>query len=135
MIMFEKLLEVPRKKVLILTAVISFVGVLILILVMDLFDDGMIPFTIIDFEFSWTGSRAQEIMTAWESNGGLQSSILFNYLDFVFMLAYGIMGASLLLLIARFLKKKGKSYKIVLICTVLPLVAAGFDVIENINLC
>ena len=134
MIMFEKFLEVPRKKVLILTAIISFVSVIILILVMDLFDNGMIPYTIIDFEFSWRGSRAQEIMTEWESNGGLQSSIIFNYLDFVFMISYGAMGSSLSLLVIRSFKGEGKSRKIGLICLVLPLVAAGFDFIENINL-
>lgn len=134
MIMFEKLLEGPRKKVLILTTIISFVGVLILILVMDLFDEGMIPFTIIDFEFSWTGSRAQEIMTAWESNGGLQSSIIYNYLDFAFMISYGAMISGLLLLVTRSFKDEGKSRKIGLICSVLPLIAAGFDLIENINL-
>ena len=134
MIMFEKFLEVPRKKVLILTAIISFVSVIILILVMDLFDDGMIPFTIIDFEFSWTGSRSQEIMTAWESNGGLQSSIIFNYLDFAFMLAYGSFGFSILVLLARSFNENEKHRKIGLICSVLPIVSAVFDVIENINL-
>ena len=92
------------------------------------------PFTIIDFEFSWTGSRAQEILSAWESNGGLESSIIYNYLDFAFMLAYGSFGFSLVLLITRSFKDEGKSRKIGLICSVLPIIAAGFDVIENINL-
>lgn len=134
MIMLEKLLEVPRKKMLILTGIISFVSVIILFLVMDLFDEGMISYTIIDFEFSWTGGRAQEIMTAWEFNGGLQPSIIFNYLDFAFMISYGAMGASLLLLVTRSLKDEGKSRKIGLICSLLPLIAASFDLIENINL-
>lgn len=132
--MLEKFLEVPRKKVLILDTIISFVNVIILFLVMDLFDDGMIPFTIIDFEFSWMGSRAEEILTAWELNGGTQSSIIFNYLDFAFMLAYGSFGFSVLILLARSFNENEKHRKIGLICSVLPLVAVGFDVIENINL-
>ena len=117
-----------------LTAIISFVSVVILTLVMDLFDNGMIPFTIIDFEFSWTGSRAEEILTAWELNDGTQSSIIFNYLDFAFMLTYGSFGFSLVLLITQSFKDEGKSRKLGLICSVLPIIAAGFDVIENINL-
>ena len=133
MTMLEKLLEVPRKKALILIAIISLVGVIVLMLVMDLFDQ-MIPFTIIDFEFSWTGSRAEEILTAWESNGALQNSIIFNYLDFAFMLAYGSFGFSVVLLITRLLKEKEGYRKIGLICSVLPIAAAIFDVVENINL-
>ncbi|MHA1727640.1 MAG: hypothetical protein ACTSWY_02785 [Promethearchaeota archaeon] len=130
--MLEKFLEIPKKKILAAITIISFICVIIVNLIFGQFQDILLPYTIIDFEFSWTGSRAQEIITSWESNGGLQPSIIFNYIDFSYMFFYGIMGWGLILLVARSLKDKFQ--KIGLTFSVLPLIAAFFDVIENINL-
>jgi hypothetical protein len=129
--MFKKLLEKPIKKNLKIILILSFVLFIVLILLMAPYNTKLIVYNIVDFEFSWNGARAIEILSSWGYDG-IQASIIINYIDFAYMFAYATMGWSLALLVTRSLR--GKIQKLGLFITFFPIIAALFDVVENINL-
>ena len=132
--MFEKLLEFPKKKILIIITVTSFIAFVLLTLLMtptELYLKENTGYGVFEFEFAWTSERINQIFNAWGSDGKQRQAII-TYIDFLYIPSYAFCYAGCILLITR--KLENKSQKIGLIMTVTPFIAGIFDVIENINL-
>ena len=132
--MLETLLNKPKKKVLILITIISFIAFILLTLVMaptELYLKENTGYGVFEFEFAWTAERINQIFNAWGSDGQ-QRQTLVTYIDFLYIVSYVFCYTGCILLITR--KLENKSQKIGLKMTTTPLIAGIFDVIENINL-
>lgn len=83
---------------------------------------------IVDYELAFTAERADEILMAWGMEG--QSAARNQlWLDYGFMSSYGLLFAGLVLMIARGLR--GTIQNVGLTLTIVPIVAAVLDAIEN----
>ena len=63
----EKLLEIPKKKVLILITIVSFIAFILLTLIMaptELYLKGNTGYGVFEFEFAWTSERINQIFNA-----------------------------------------------------------------------
>ena len=83
----EKLLEIPKKKVLVLITVFSFIAFILLTLVMlptELYLKGNTGYGVFEFEFAWTAERINQIFRAWGSDGK-QRQALVTYIDFFYI--------------------------------------------------
>ena len=119
-IMFlEKLLEFPKKKVLVLITVISFIAFLLLTLIM------------LPTEMYLKENTGYGVFNAWGADGKQRQAIV-TYIDFLYIPSYAFCYTGCIMLITR--KLEGKSQKTGLILTLTPFIAGIFDVIENMNL-
>lgn len=130
----DKLLEWPKKKILMIITLIAFVAFIILTLSFSPTETELKTATgygIMEFELAWTAEMIQTIFAAW-GQAGMQKQVLVNVLDYLYMPAYAFFIGGMILIVAR--NAEGKLQKISLIMVLTPFVAAGFDVVENINL-
>ena len=131
----EKLLEFPKKKTLILIIIVAFAAWLLIQLL------GMGPielplrattgYGVLEFEFAWTPEGINAIFTAWGADGKAKEAFV-TYLDFPYLICYALFISGLIILVARSLE--GKVQTIGLYMALTPIIAAIFDVVENINL-
>jgi hypothetical protein len=89
------------------------------------------PNGILDYEFALTSSRVLAIFNAWGAAGKQQVAFGI-YMDFIYIVAYVALIFGCLLIAAR--KLEGKFQKIGLYMTLMPIIAAICDVIENVVL-
>ena len=131
----EKLLDVPRNKLLELITLIA--GLLFFLLTFLVFAPieselkGSTGYGVMEFEFAWTSENINKIFTAW-GQSGMNKQIFVTWIDFLYIPCYSFFFAGLILLFSR--KLEGKFQEIGLYMTLLPFIAGIFDVIENINL-
>ncbi|TFG22950.1 MAG: hypothetical protein EU532_13915 [Promethearchaeota archaeon] len=131
----EKLLQVPKNKILGLIILIA--GISFFLLTFLVFGPieaelkGSTGYGVMEFEFAWTSENINKIFTAWGQDG-INKQIFVTWIDFLYIPSYGFFFSGLILFISR--KLEGKSQKIGLYMTLLPFIAGIFDVIENINL-
>ncbi len=86
---------------------------------------------ILDFEFAFNEATAIIILAAW--GPALRLLVLQGtYLDFLYIISYGLLIMSLNLLLARKLKERWQTVGV--LCALAPIIAGLFDVIENVNL-
>ena len=90
-------------------------------------------YNIVDFEFSWTAAQANLILSTW-GQLVINQEIIVTYLDFGYLVAYGMMAFGLLLLGLSLVKKHKKSSLVGKYALLLPFIASMCDSIENINL-
>jgi hypothetical protein len=120
------------KTVLIISAVTTPLLAVILILHGEpLKNADLTPRGILDLEFARTVTRAAEVYNAWKPDL-VMHAIKNTFLDFLFLISYGIFLSSSCFLLSRrftgFWKRTGK------ILAILMIVAASFDVFENITM-
>lgn len=131
---FEKLLEFPKKKILVLITIIAFSLFFLLTLLFSPIETELKERTgygVIEFEFAWNSGTIKKIFKAWGSEGKKQQ-IFITYMDFLYIIFYSFFMAGCILLVTR--KLEGKMQKMGLYMTLAPFLAGIFDVIENINL-
>jgi len=90
-------------------------------------------YDIIDLEFAWTGGQAGLIMETWGSLVVAQE-LYVTYLDFGYLVGYGMMAFWLLALGARLVKKNEKFVKAAMIFMIVSMASPVCDIIENVNL-
>jgi hypothetical protein len=92
---------------------------------------------VLELEFMWTVEQAQIILNAW-GTVGIQKELFVSYVDYGYMVGYSLFLGMAQLLLLRACDRKAilsKNQKSLLIWgTIFPFLAAGFDVVENINL-
>ena len=130
----EKLKEVPKHQHLILITILTSIPFFILTIMFIINEFRLISSTgygILDFELAWTPGRAQQILIAW-GQVEIQNQIIMHYIDYLYILFYGLFGAELILIASR--RIEGKIQKLGLYFTFTPIIAGIFDALENINL-
>ena len=130
----EKLKEVPKQQHLILITILTSIPFFILTIMFIINEFRLISSTgygILDFELAWTPGRAQLILSAW-GQVEIQNQIIMHYIDYLYILFYGLFGAELILIASR--RIDGKIQKLGLYFTFTPMIAGIFDALENINL-
>jgi len=130
----NKLLEFPKKKVLILITILTFAAFLLLTLIMAPTESYLkenTGFGVLEFEFAWTSERINTIFKSWGTDGK-QKELLVTYIDFLYIPSYAFCYSGCILLITR--KLKNRSQKIGLYMALTPFIAGILDIIENINL-
>ncbi|TFG25640.1 MAG: hypothetical protein EU529_00070 [Promethearchaeota archaeon] len=131
----EKLKEFPKQKALAIITILSFISFLILTLIMRSIETelkGSTGYGVMEFEFAWTPEMIREIFRAWGVAGKKKEATAI-YWDFLYIPSYGLFIAGCILLVTRKLEG-GKLQNFGLYITIIPIIAGGFDVIENINL-
>ncbi|MBD3339122.1 MAG: hypothetical protein GF353_08430 [Candidatus Lokiarchaeota archaeon] len=86
---------------------------------------------VIEFELAWTSENIDKIFRAWGQEGK-KKQIYVTIVDFFYIPAYVFFMSGTILLLIRNLN--GKIQDLGVYFTLLPFLAAAFDVIENINL-
>ena len=132
--MLKKFETFPRTAILKLMTLVTLIGFIALTILFQ-FDEATLQagsgYGIMDFELAFTQATASTILTAWGAS--LQAIVLRGtYVDFGYIVFYGLLLFSVTPLISRTLK--GRWQNIGLIFAFVPLIAGAFDVIENINL-
>ena len=126
----EKLLEIPKKKALQLITLIGLIAFVIMTSLGGVINAAPV-YTILDYEFAWTSSQVEVIFNAWGAVGKQQ--IAFGiYMDFLYIVAYGILIFGCLLIATR--KLEGLIQTIGLYMAITPIIAGICDVAENVNL-
>lgn len=135
--MFDKLLEIPKKKVLRnITIIAAVLTVIIWIIFMPI--EGIVGLatnyagTIFTLELAFIPAVACALISAWSTAGVIQLEIFGTYLDFAFIIAYSITAWGLVLLVTR--SSEGKRQQLGLVFSIFPFLAGICDVIENIHL-
>jgi hypothetical protein len=88
-------------------------------------------YNIIDFEFAFNQATAQTILTAWGVTW-IPTVLLGTYIDFIYIVAYGLLIMGLAILLVRKLEDKFQTFGMII--AISGFIAGAFDVIENINL-
>jgi len=130
----DKLKEVPKQKILVISTLIGFVIFISLTLAFGMITSGMTQFSsygVMEFELAWTKEQITIIFTAWGSEG-MNIQALAVYLDFLYIVGYVSFIFGTLLIIGR--KLEGKIQTITIIIALTAFLAGILDVIENINL-
>lgn len=131
----EKLIAVPKNKVVLLITIGTFIlALLISQCIMAPIEaelKGSTGYGVIEFELAWTSEQINRIFKAWGSEGK-KKEIFVTYVDFLFIPCYSLFMAGCILMVTRILE--GKLQEIGLYMTITPFIAGIFDVIENINL-
>jgi hypothetical protein len=128
----EKLKESPKDKLLIVITLIGLAIVILLYTLVFIPIEALVPtYGILDFEFTWTPDRAENILAVWGSQGIFQETLAI-YWDFLFIVGYVSLAFGLILLVLR--RSKNKLQRIGLFMTTIPFLTGIFDIIENINL-
>jgi hypothetical protein len=86
---------------------------------------------IVDYEFSFTGEKAREIIDTWGEKR-LSAAVKSLKIDFLFIPGYVLLFFSLTMLISRI--HTGRIEKYGKVVSLLPFISGIFDVIENIFL-
>jgi len=131
--MLEKLMEIPKKKLKRLT-IFSLAGFIVIHLLM-VFTRSLpvLQYNIIDFESARTARQADKIMNTW-GEAVVKQEIPVTYLDYGYLVAYGLLVFGLVLLAARALNDNERFKKMGLIVCLFPLIAASCDAVENVHL-
>lgn len=129
------LLERPKDKVVLLITLIAIAFFIIIPLAfMQSIEQALMAqsgYGVLDLEFAWTPEQIETIFSAWGAEGrGLEA--LAVWWDFGFIPSYGFFIFGAVLLVARRLNGKARDFGPIMSLT--PLIAGGFDVIENISL-
>ena len=126
-----RLLEAPKREVLLWSLPFSIAVFLALGAKMGAIGQALRPHGIIEFEMTWTVERARQILTDWSpaARQAMRSSVLF---DFPFIPAYVALLGALCLLTARAVS--GGAQAVGPALAVLAVVAGLLDVVENLCL-
>lgn len=133
-ISIEKIKEVPKDSTLTLATLISFIPFFFMTLFFIINERALrisSGYGVLDFELAWTPSMINRIFTAW-GPAEMKYQAFIHYVDYLYLVCYGLFGALCILLIAR--KLKGKLQRIGLFFVLTPILAAIFDSVENIFL-
>ena len=90
------------------------------------------PYGVMELEFAWTVTQIDEILTVW-GNSLILKELGVTFLDFGFLIFYSTTLAGVTLILTRRVfhgTMNDWGYRI----TLVPFLAAFFDVIENINI-
>ena len=128
--LLEKLIEIPKKKVLQAITLIGLIAFVVMTMLGGLVNAAPV-YGILDYEFAWTPARVELIFSAWGTLGKQQIALGI-YMDFLYIIAYVVLIFGCLLIATR--KLDGKIQTIGLYMTLTPFIAGLCDVIENINL-
>ena len=131
-VFLDKFRESPKNKLLYLITIIGFGIVLLVYLFIFIpIEASVSTFGILDYEFVWTDSRAETILSVWGAEGITKQSSAI-YWDFLYIVGYTSLALSLIVLVLR--KTEGKIQKLGVYFTLTPFLTGLFDIIENINL-
>ena len=131
----DKMRKFPRDKTIYFATMISLVLTAIIFLLMRPVETelkSLTPYGVMELEFAWTMAQIDKILTAWGSSLILKE-LGVTFLDFGFLVFYSIALAGVTLILTRKVFNETMSnwgYRI----TLVPFLAAIFDVIENINI-
>ncbi|MFX0098413.1 MAG: hypothetical protein ACFFCS_02455 [Candidatus Hodarchaeota archaeon] len=131
--MLKKIIDWHWKKV--LSFVLVFLGIFVIFSIIMSLTRTIPPpqYDILDFEFSWTGYQASVIMSTWGYDV-CQQELNITYLDYGYLVGYGLMAFWLLVLGAKGVQgnEKWKDFSIKILPV--PLFSAACDAIENVGL-
>ncbi|MFX0034459.1 MAG: hypothetical protein ACFE9I_02315 [Candidatus Hermodarchaeota archaeon] len=129
---FERLKKSPKNRFVILIVIFGLVIVLIVYFLIFMPIEGSVPtYGILDYEFAWTQSRVENILSVWGVEGINKQSLAI-YWDFIYIVGYVSLALGLIILILRISEEKIQ--KIGFYFTLTPFLTGLFDIIENINL-
>jgi hypothetical protein len=125
------LLRAPRPARLRQVTGLALLATVLLYIVFGIHDRPLAPFSIVSYELAFTPARALAMFNAWGEAGRrvARESLL---IDFAFMPAYALALGGLALAEARL--AAGQMQRIGLAITLAPVMAAVFDVVENLAL-
>ena len=124
--------EFPEKRILYIITIIGFLIVLLVeIFVFIPIEARVSTYGILDYEFAWTSSRAETILSVWGSEG-IDFQVSAIYWDFLFIVGYVSLAFGLIVIAFR--KSEGKIQSIGTFMTLTPFLTGIFDVIENLFL-
>ncbi len=89
--------------------------------------------SVIDFEFTWTKERAQDILWKWSLDNLKDGQFILNIIDFAYMPAYAFFIAGAVLITARKLPE-GRQKQFGFAAALMPFGSWVCDVVENVNL-
>lgn len=128
----DKFKEFPEKRIVYIIAIIGFlIVILVEIFIFIPIEARVSTYGILDYEFAWTASRAETILSVWGSMG-IDNQLIAIYWDFLFIVGYVSLAFGLVVLALR--KSGGKLYTIGTFITITPFLTGILDVIENIFL-
>ncbi|MFX1426426.1 MAG: hypothetical protein ACFFBE_08230 [Promethearchaeota archaeon] len=128
----NKFKEFPEKRILYIITIIGFLIVLLVeIFVFIPIEANVSTYGILDYEFAWTSSRVETILSVWGSEW-IDNQITAIYWDFLFIIGYVSLAFGLIVIAFR--KSEGKVQAIGTFITLTPFLTGIFDVIENIFL-
>ena len=124
--------EFPEKRILYIITIIGFLIVLLVeIFVFIPIEARVSTYGILDYEFAWTSSRAETILSVWGSEG-IDNQVTAIYWDFLFIIGYVSLAFGLIVIAFR--KSERKIQSIGTLITITPFLTGIFDVTENIFL-
>lgn len=136
--MFSKIKELsdfPQDKKLKITTLVSLVfaiAIFLLMLPVETELKSLTPYGVMDLEFAWTVSQINKIFSTW-GNSLIMKELGVTLLDFAFLVYYSIFMAGVTLILTRRVFSgvlHSWGYKV----TLVPFLAAFFDVVENLNI-
>jgi hypothetical protein len=128
----DRFIEKPKNKILYLITLIGLTLVIIIEIFIFIPIEGKIStYGILDYEFAWTVSRAESILSVWGSNG-INNQVVAIYWDFLFIIGYVSLAFGLIVIAYR--KSANKIQKMGSVMTLTPFLTGIFDVVENIYL-
>ena len=131
----RKLERNPSQNIVILSIIISAVITIVVWLLMRPVEEALkaiSPYGVMELEFAWTVAKINQIFNAWGTEL-IAQELYVTLLDFIFLIVYSTFFASVTLLLTRRILS-GRIQLVGFYMTIIPLIAALFDAIENINL-
>ncbi|MFX1327913.1 MAG: hypothetical protein ACFE91_07190 [Promethearchaeota archaeon] len=130
--LLDRLKESPKNKFLIPITILGLIVVLLVyILIFIPIEASVSTYGILDYEFAWTQSRMENILSVWGVDG-IKKQTLAIYWDFLYIVGYVSLALGLIIIVLR--RSEGKIQIIGLYFTLTPFLTGIFDIIENINL-
>ena len=128
----DKFKEFPTRRISYILAVVGFLIVLLVeIFVFLPIESTVSTYGILDYEFAWNTDKVISIFLTWGANG-LNSQIIAIYWDFLFIIGYGSLAFSLIILV--FQRSNEEIQTIGKYVTITPFLTGIFDIIENVLL-
>ena len=121
--LLERLKVSPSNKTLILATIILFVPFILLTLFFCINEyelETSTGYGVLDFELAWTSEGFNEISAAW-GPANRQHQIFVHYVDYLYIIFYGLFAAGCILVASR--RLKGKLQEVGLFVTLAPLVS------------
>jgi len=128
----DKFKDFPKNKIVYLITLVGFLIVLLAeIFVFIPIEGSVSTYSILDYEFAWTSSRAETILSVWGADG-IDSQVTAIYWDFLFIVGYVSLAFGLIVITLR--KSESKIQTIGTYISFTPFLTGFLDVIENIFL-
>lgn len=128
----DRFKKFPKNRILYLITIAGFLIVLLVeIFVFIPIEATVSGYGILDYEFAWTSSQVETILSVWGTSG-INNQLKAIYWDFLFIVGYVSLAFGLITIVLR--RSNSKIETIGSFMTITPFLTGIFDVIENVFL-